>query len=237
LPYPAPDVRPRRIKECLAAADSLCTATPLRKLAEKRRVASQFLIGGNMRTKTVAVKPSTMLSALLVGAVLAFAGMTEARAELPADVQSKVDTYKKKLVEWAANPAVVSAVKESNTKGGLAAGMTNAKWEELGEADPVVKGFQTSAAGKLVSQWEEDKVINKLYVRDEKGNLVASSNKPLLFNVASRPPFTGAIKGSPWNAPEVKPDPTTQLKSVQISAPVLDGGKPIGVLHSAITVQ
>ncbi len=190
-----------------------------------------------MYTQTVSIKRSTLLSTLLVGMVVAFFAASDARAELPGDVQAKVDSYKKKLVEWAANPAVVAAVKESNAKGGLVAGMTNAKWDELAESDPVVKGFQTSAAGKLVSGWEQDKTLNKLYVRDEKGNLVASSNKPLLYNVASRPPFQAAIKGSPWNAGEVKPDPTTQLKSVQISAPVLDGGKVIGVIHSAITVE
>lgn len=190
-----------------------------------------------MHSQTVSIKWSTIASALLVGTVMAFSAMTDARAELPADVQAKAETYKKKLVEWAANPAVVAAVKESNSKGGLAAGMTNAKWDELAEGDPIVKGFQTSAAGKLVHGWEEDKTINKLYVRDEKGNLVAGSNKPLLYNVGSRAPFTAAMKGSTWNAGEVKPDPTTQVKSVQISAPVLDGGKPIGVIHSAVSVQ
>lgn len=189
-----------------------------------------------MRATTVSVKPSTMLSALLVGAVLAFIGMTDARAELPADVQGKVDTYKKKLVEWAATPAIVAAVKESNAKGGLAPGMTNAKWDELAEGDPVVKGFQSSAAGKLVSKWEEDKTLDKLFVRDEKGNLVASSVKPLLYNNANRPPFKNGLAGA-WNDNVVKPDPTTQKKTVQVSVPVVDGGKNIGVLQTAVVAE
>lgn len=190
-----------------------------------------------MKPQVVKIKRSTWVSALFVGLVLTIGAVPHAKAELPADVKAKVDGYKKKLVEWAANPAVIAAVKESNGKGGLVAGMTNAKWDELAEGDPVVKGFQTSAAGKLMTKFEEDKGINKLYVRDEKGNLVAGSNKPLLYNVASRGPFQNGMKGAAWDSGEVKPDPTTQAKSVQVGVPIKDGDKVIGVLHTAVTVQ
>jgi len=71
-------------------------------------------------------------------------------------------------------------------------------------------------------------------VRDEKGNLVAASTKPLLYNNAVRPVFMNAIKGQAWSDTKVLPDPTTQIKSVQASAPVMDGGKVIGVIHVGI---
>lgn len=153
-------------------------------------------------------------------------------------VQAKVDSYKKHLVEWAANAQLVAAVKESNAKGGIA-GMTNSKWDELADADAAVTALNQSVAGKQITKWEEDKGIEKLNLRDEKGNLVAnssSSGKPLLYNNSSRPPFQNGLKGA-WAAGEVKPDPTTQKKSVQISAPVMDGGKAIGVLHSAVLAE
>ena len=87
-------------------------------------------------------------------------------AQIPAELQAKVDTYKKKLVEWAANPAIVNAVKESKAKGGLVAGMNNSKWDELGEKDALVMSFQTSEAGKLLAGWDADTAITKLYLRD-----------------------------------------------------------------------
>lgn len=180
--------------------------------------------------KNVAARSLALTLALALSPLTAF-------AQLPADLQAKVDAYKKKLVEWAANPAIVNATKESNAKGGLAAGMNNAKWDELEEKDPLAMSFQTSEAGKLVTNWETDTAITKLYLRDEKGNLVASSNKPLLYNNATKPPFVNAMKGEAWNAGEVKPDPGTQVKGVHISAPVLDGGKSIGVLHSSVAAQ
>jgi len=150
-------------------------------------------------------------------------------------LQAKVDKYKKQLVEWAANPVVVSAAKESNSKGGIP-GVTNAKWDDLADTDAAVKELKENSASKLISKWEEDKTLDKLFIRDEKGNLVAfssGSGKPILYNNANRPPFQNGFKGV-WAANEVKPDPTTQKKSVQISVPVLDGGKAIGVLQSAV---
>lgn len=161
----------------------------------------------------------------------------QARAELPDDIQAKVEAYKKKLVEWAANPTIVQAVREANAKGGLLPGMNNGKWDELANTDPQVTGILSSPASKLVKQWEADKGINKLFIRDEKGNMVAGSAKSLVYNAAARPPFKEAMKGKPWNANDIKPDPTTQIKSVHVSAPVLDGGKVVGVIHTAVTAQ
>jgi hypothetical protein len=175
----------------------------------------------------------TLFAASLAGALIfnqaAFA------EGLPAPVQAKVDAYTKKLVDWAANPTIVAAVKEANAKGPGA--MTNGKWNDLDEKDPTVTAFQTNKAGALVGKWEDDKGINKLIVRDEKGNIVGSSSKPLIFNNASRPPFANPIKGQPWAASEVKADPTTGVKSVQAGVPVMDGGKVIGVLHAGINAE
>ncbi len=176
----------------------------------------------------------TLLFVLL--AALAF-GTSVVRAELPAAIQAKAEVYKKKLVEWSANPVIVKAVKESNAKGGLLPGMNNGKWDELADNDPLVMSILNQPASKLVIQWEADKGINKLFVRDEKGNMVAGSAKSLIYNAAARPPFKEAMKGKPWAADEIKPDPTTQIKSVHVSAPVLDAGKVIGVMHTAVTAE
>lgn len=176
----------------------------------------------------------TALQGVLLSAGLAFSSLALSQA-LPADMQGKVDKYKQKLVEWAATPAVVAAVKDANAK--AAAPIPNAKWEELAENDAAVAAYTGNAVAKQLAKWEEDKGINKLFLRDAKGNLIAASNKPLLFNNATRPAFANAIKGSPWAAGEVKPDPTTQKKSVQLGVPVLDGGKPVGVLHTAVEAE
>lgn len=177
------------------------------------------------------------LCAATLSAGLGLASSVAGAADpLPAPMQAKVELYKKKLAEWAANPVIVAATKESAATGGLA-GMTNGKWNDLDDKDPVVKAFETNKAGLLIKKWEEDAGINKLVLRDDKGNLVASSTKPVVYNNAARPVFANAIKGQFWAAAEIRPDPTTGIKSVQAGAPVMDGGKVIGVIHVGITAD
>jgi hypothetical protein len=158
--------------------------------------------------------------------------MCAGAASADAGVQANVDKYTQKLAAWGTDPAVVAAVKEANAKG--ASDMTNSKWEEMDEKNPAVMAILGSPVSGKVKSWE-DKVIAKVYVRDMYGNLVAASNKALLFNLASRPAFKQSMQGKVWNSGEPKPDPTTQIKSVQISAPVKDGDKVIGIIHSAVS--
>lgn len=157
---------------------------------------------------------------------------------LSPDVQAKVEKYKKKLAEWAAHPVIIAAAKESNKKVETIP-MTNVSWDGLDEKDALVTAFQTNTAGKLISKWEKSNELVKLLVRDEKGNLIAAGTgtKPLLFNNANRPPFVNAMKGNVWSASEAKPDPTTQRLAVQISAPIKDGAKVIGVIQTALNLE
>jgi hypothetical protein len=87
--------------------------------------------------------PTLMLSAGLLIAPIA-------QAQVPADVQAKVDAAKVTLAELGKNPAVIAAIKESNAKGGVIAGMSNAKWDELAETDPQVKGIDNNATSKVL---------------------------------------------------------------------------------------
>lgn len=178
------------------------------------------------------------LSALLLATGLLT--MPVANAQVPADLQAKVDAAKVTLAEFAKNPAVVSAVKEANGKGGIIAGMSNAKWDELAETDAQVKGIDANPTSKLIQGFAgKHPEMNKLYVRDEKGNLVASGSggKTLLWSIAARPFFKVAMEGKAWSDSAVKPDPTTQVKGVAFVVPVMDGGKAIGLLQSNFTAK
>ena len=177
--------------------------------------------------------PIAMLRVTFLMALLVFAGV--AHAALPATIQTQVDDALAKLSGWAGEPEVVAAVKSANSSPGGA--MTNGKWVELGADAPQVVAITSSSLSKQLSEWQNSTNLNKLFLRAKTGELVAGSKKPLVYNVKKRPPFKKAITGSPWHAGKAKPDPTTQIKSVQISVPVKDGGDTIGVLHSAVTVQ
>lgn len=173
---------------------------------------------------------------LLGFAVLCVLPGAAAADPISPENQATISAYIKQMEGWAGHPTIIAAVKESNAKGGIP-GMNNGKWDGLEDADPLVKSIQSSPAGKLLTDWDKNPGISKLYVRDEKANLLAGSNKALRYNNASAPQFSSCAKGGAWFAREIKPDPTTGVKSVQVCVPVLDGGKAIGVMNSAVTIE
>jgi hypothetical protein len=177
----------------------------------------------------------TTSAVLFIAALAGLTGVTQA-GELPVDVAAKVDKAKARLVELAADPTVIAAVREANTHG--PGDMNNGRWIGLGDSDPAVKTVLTSKISLQIAKWEQsDDTVNKIVLRDQKGFLVGASTRPLIFNNAKVPVFSNTIKGQPWSASEVKPDTTTQVPSVHVAAPVLDGGRPIGVLHAGVTAK
>ena len=87
---------------------------------------------------------------------------------------------------------------------------------------------------KYLRKLEEDNNIKRLLIRDLTGNFVAGSSKPIIF---CKTEFTAALRGAPWSTENVNPDPTSQIPSVQISAPVYDGNKIVGVMNSPVSVK
>ena len=179
-----------------------------------------------------------IIATVLLASGLSFGSL--AQAQVPADLQAKVDAAKSVMAEFAKTPAVIAAVKDSNAKGGIIAGMSNAKWDELAENDAQVTAIDNNPASKLLQGFAaKHPEYNKLYLRDEKGNLVAAGTggKTLLWNIGSRPFFKPVMEGKAWSDGAVKPDPTTQVKGVAFIVPVLDGGKAIGSLQSNFTAK
>lgn len=170
--------------------------------------------------------------------LVAFAVATPLRAaDLTPKMQLKIDTYKKQAAVWAANPVIVQAVKESNAKGPIP-GMGNAKWRDLKEDDPVVKGLVSNPAGQLMTKWlnADANGINKIVLSGDRSHRVGFTSMPAAYLGKGKPNFdTSFDDGKVWQQGETKPDPSTNIESVQISAPVMDGGKTIGVLLVALT--
>lgn len=159
-------------------------------------------------------------------------------ADISAKMQKKIDEYKKTAATWAADPMIVAAVKEANAQGPIA-GMGNAKWRELKDSDPVVQGFVTNAAGKRLTQWmnADSKGINKIVLSGNKSQRVAFTSMPAIYIAKGKPNFDEAFEGKLWHQGETKPDPSTNIESVQIAAPVKDGGQVIGVLLVSLTAS
>jgi len=157
-------------------------------------------------------------------------------ADITPKIQIKIDSYKKLSVTWAAAPAIVKAVKDANAQGPIS-GMGNAKWRELKDTDPIVSGFVTSATGQLLSKWMNDHTtgINKIVLSGNKSQRVAFTSMPAIYIGKGKPNFDEAFEGKLWHQGESKPDPSTNIDTVQIAAPVKDGSEVIGVLLISLT--
>ncbi len=157
-------------------------------------------------------------------------------ADITPKMQMKIDNYKKQSATWAADPAIVKAVKDSNALGPIS-GMGNAKWRELKEDDPIVSGLVSNASGQLLTKWmnADAKGINKVVLSGNKSHRVSYTSMPAKYIGKGAPNFDVAIEGKLWNQAETKPDPSTNIDSVQIAAPVKDGSEVIGVLLISLT--
>jgi len=155
-------------------------------------------------------------------------------AGLTPEIESKIAAYKEKLTNWGNDKDIIKAVKEMNAQ---VVSMSNPTWKSLPKDSPKVMKFQNSTAGKKLTGWQTDKSLGKLFLRDQKGNFVAGSKKPAIYNIVDRKAFTKAITGKPWNSSKAKADPTTKLNSVQISVPIISNGKNIGIIHTALIIE
>lgn len=159
-------------------------------------------------------------------------------ADITPKMQTNIDRYKKQAVTWAADPVLVQAVKDANAKGPIP-GMGNAKWREIKDSDPVVQSFITNPTGQLLTKWmnADAKGINKIVLSGAKSQRVAFTSMPAIYLGKGKPNFDEAMDGKVWQQPESKPDPSTNIDTVQIAAPVKDGSEVIGVLLVSLTAE
>lgn len=85
--------------------------------------------------------------AVVIASIVAGPAAPAAAFEMTPAVQAELDRQKTAIAGWAAEPAIVAAVKEQNGKGPIA-GMDNAAWKTLRRSDPLVKGLQSGPAGQ-----------------------------------------------------------------------------------------
>lgn len=173
-----------------------------------------------------------------MGAVVVLVGVAWAALEVTPAVQKEIDKHVEAVKGWAANPVVVKAVEAQNAKGPIA-GMDNAKWKSVRRSDDLVKTLENCEAGKFLKQKSQES--NEIYVRAflnaAQGEKVAFTEKTISYIHKGSQKFDAPFSsGKVWQGqPEF--DEPTQMHDVQVSIPVVSGGKPIGVLVVGINLS
>ncbi len=151
--------------------------------------------------------------------------------------QSILDAQQKLITKWAAKPLIVAAVKAQNEKGPLA-GMSNATWAALQPGTPIVETFQKNPAALWLAKKTAARkgLIVEAFLNGAKGEKVAFLTKTTSYIHTGNAKFDVPMSGKAWQgAPEF--DESVKAKTIQISTPVLDQGKPIGVLVVGVAAE
>ena len=173
--------------------------------------------------------------------VVALAGLlartTWAGFEVTPAVQKELDKQVEQVKAWAADPLIVKAVVAQNEKGPIA-GLDNPKWKTLRRSDALVKEFQSNPAGHFLKQKIADSngTYAEAFLSAAQGEKVAFFEKTTSYLHKGMPKFDVPFSsGKSWQGqPEF--DESSQSHQVQVSVPVVSGGKPVGVLVVGISL-
>lgn len=170
----------------------------------------------------------TRLASLLAVFTLLCAPTVRAQSLAPA-LQSKVDAQIKVIAGWAADPAIVDAVRAHNAPlPPDQAALNQEKWKALTVLDPLVRSFSKNATGQFLKSKKDD-LITEAFVSDAAGYKVAFLAKTSNWSHKGKDKHEVPMTGKVWQGP-VEVDESSGQQQVQVAVPVLDGGKAIGSL-------
>lgn len=185
------------------------------------------------------MKLGVVIGYVVLGVALFFPATGLAQGfQVTPGVQAELDKQKEVVARWAADPVIVSAVKEQNGKGPIA-GMDNPAWKTTRRSDPVVKGFQGNAAGQYLKGRVQDSggAFSEAFLSGSHGEKVAFVEKTTSYIHTGQAKFDVPFSsGKAWQGkPEF--DESSQTYAIQVSVPVLAEGKPIGVLVVGVSLE
>lgn len=162
-------------------------------------------------------------------ALAAFITPTLRAEDLDAATQAKVTAKIEAIKTWAADAAIVKAVKAQNEK--LPAEFTDMnqdKWKAAGILDPLVRSLTKNEAAAALKAKKSDSV-GEAFLSAADGTKVAFLTKPSNWSHKGKAKHDVPMTGKTWQG-AVEVDESTGLRQIQVSVPVLDGDKAIGSL-------
>lgn len=150
-------------------------------------------------------------------------------------MQSVISTHTLRVKAWAASPLLIEAVTDHNRK--------NMSLEEIkridsdwlaGKADDLATALANNPVGRFLNEKINNNnfLYTEAFLCDNQGAVVGEYPKTSDYWQGDEDKFIQSYnngKGRDYIGP-LKFDESTQAYSVQVSVPVLDGGKTIGVL-------
>lgn len=180
----------------------------------------------------------TPLLSLLLAAGLAapaWAGGESAR------VKAAVKKYLPVIRQLAAEKTVVADIEEQESQKMTPeqAQKIQADWVQIGIADSVQPYLSKPSCATIKGYQDRLPTAVKFFTLDDQGNVVASLPKSHDFIHATEDKYIQCYNGGRGKVVVGKAsiDVSTKIYSFQVSVPVLDGGRTVGVLVATLSLE
>lgn len=157
-----------------------------------------------------------------------------------ADPAAAVEKARPEFAKIAGAAELVKAVKAQNAKGLSAADIDalDKKWQATpGVADFMKPYLEGPCAKALKEATAKLPGVVEAFVMDDKGGLVCSLKKTSDYMQGDEDKWKKSFGPGAEFVDKVKFDDSTQQYSVQVSLPMKDGGKAIGVVMLGLSVE
>jgi hypothetical protein len=156
--------------------------------------------------------------------------------------QKVVDLANAKLAAFGTDPVIVKCVKEENAKGNTLAAIQekDAKWKGTAGIVDYMQALMDSECGKhLAGIQKSAPYYAEIFVMDNQGANVAMTDKTSDYWQGDEAKFKKSYNDGTGFVfvDEVEFDDSAQAYLVQVSVPVMDGGKAIGAITFGIDVD
>ena len=183
-----------------------------------------------------------MNRATSIVAIVMFIIGTATAAHAEQAPQKVYDLAKSKLAAIGANPVIVAAVKAENAKAKTLDQIKDmdGKWKATpGIADYMKAIMESPCAGQLRGIQNSAGYFSEIFVMDNQGANVAMTDKTSDYWQGDEAKFQKSFAGGAGAVfvDEVEFDDSAQAYLVQVSVPVVDGGKIIGAITFGIDVD
>lgn len=170
----------------------------------------------------------------ILASILVFLSLNVMAADLPADKKAALDKQIETVKTWAANKAIVDAVKASNAAP-ESKDMTQDKWAKLSVLDPVVRGFTKNPAAEELKK-AKGPAVTEAFLNNSSGTKVAFLAKTSNWSHKGKPKHDDPMAGKNWIG-KVEVDESSGKSQIQVAVPVSDGGAVIGSLVVGFSVD
>ena len=180
-----------------------------------------------------------MIMVVLMGLLLLSGAVVWAGEAAPKKV---VDLANSDLVKYGSDPVIVAGVKAENAKNKTLDQIKaqDETWKKHAGVADYMQALMANETGKHLKSIQSSKpYFAEIFVMDNQGANVAMTDKTSDYWQGDEAKFTESFKGGQGavHISEVEFDDSTQAYLVQVSVPVMDGGKAIGAITFGVDVE